>query len=239
MGGGIGLIAGASHRIATGNTVFAMPEISIGLYPDVGASWFLNQIPKGLGLFLALTGTFFNAKDGVAAGLVDYTIDSCEIGSLISELKLLSWQGLSTDNEILISQHFNSLQLKSPNQQIGNLTNYQKLFEQLASHNNLEQCYRAIIDHQSQDAWFIKAKNKLQLGSPLSAFIIFQQLCNCQSLTLAQCFSKELALSLKFCQHSEFVEGVRALLVEKDNAAKWQYENIADVEKSEVDWFFS
>ena len=239
MGGGVGLMAGASHRIATENTVLSMPEIAIGLYPDVGASWYLNQMPKGMGLFVGLTGCFINAQDGVAAGLVDYTIESNEVDSLLTELKVFSWHVLEADNKKLVSQYLNSVQLKQPKKIIGNLTNHQKLFDQIASLNNLEQCYRAIVDHQSQDAWFIKAKNKLKLGSPLSAFIIFQQLHNCQYLSLEQCFSKELALSLKFCQHSEFIEGVRALLVEKDNVAKWQYKNIVDVAKLQVEWFFT
>src|SRR5690606_23090314 len=74
MGGGLGLMVGASHRIVTETSRIAMPEISIGLFPDVGASWFLNRLPAGCGLYLGLTGNSLNGRDARFLGLADHCI---------------------------------------------------------------------------------------------------------------------------------------------------------------------
>ncbi|HAR09137.1 MAG TPA: enoyl-CoA hydratase, partial [Cobetia sp.] len=71
MGGGLGLTAGGRHRLVTETTRIAMPEITIGLYPDIGASWFLNKMPPGVGLYLGLTGASINARDALDLGMAD------------------------------------------------------------------------------------------------------------------------------------------------------------------------
>ncbi len=76
MGGGIGLAAGASHRVVTERSKLAMPEITIGLYPDVGGTWFLNRMPAGFGLYLGMTGTRLNGDDCLYLGLADYLLNS-------------------------------------------------------------------------------------------------------------------------------------------------------------------
>ncbi len=83
MGGGLGLMAGASHRIVTASSRIAMPEMAIGLYPDVGGSWFLNRMPEGCGLFLGLTGASINSADAKLIDLADHF--------LTHDKKLLCW----------------------------------------------------------------------------------------------------------------------------------------------------
>ncbi|MGL5708625.1 MAG: enoyl-CoA hydratase/isomerase family protein, partial [Aeromonas sp.] len=93
MGGGIGLFAGADFRVVTERSLFAMPEVTIGLYPDVGASWFLSRMPGRLGLWLGLTGARFNGVDALALGLADHAIASGERSGLLSRLAMLDWAG--------------------------------------------------------------------------------------------------------------------------------------------------
>src|SRR6201996_1647517 len=93
MGGGIGLLAGASHRVLTPKTRLAMPEITIGLYPDVGGSWFLGRAPGRLGLFLALTGAPLNASDACFAGLGDFVLNHEDHGRVLKGLEAGEWSG--------------------------------------------------------------------------------------------------------------------------------------------------
>ena len=86
MGGGIGLFAGASHKVVTEKTLLAMPEVTIGLYPDVGASWFLNKVSNNTGLFLGITGAIFNAVDALNIGLANVAIKSSVKSEVISSL---------------------------------------------------------------------------------------------------------------------------------------------------------
>src|SRR5690606_15892346 len=93
MGGGIGLMAGASHRVATPKTRLAMPEIGIGLYPDVGGSWLLSRLPGKSGAFLALTAASINAADALFAGLADFLVPHEQHGALLQAIAGASWQG--------------------------------------------------------------------------------------------------------------------------------------------------
>jgi len=91
MGGGIGIMNGASYRVVTERSVLAMPEIAIGLFPDVGGTYFLNQLPAGLGLFLGLTGARFSGLDAVAIGMADGLIRAEKKTEALSGLTRLSW----------------------------------------------------------------------------------------------------------------------------------------------------
>ena len=96
-----------------------------------------------------------------------------------------------------------------------------------------------MVEGETSSVWFNKAQRKLSHGTPLSAHIIYQQLSNCQALTLSECFEQEFNLSIRCCQFSEFTEGVRALLVDKDKQPNWLYKNVESVDKQQVAWFFT
>lgn len=91
MGGGLGLMQGASHRVVSESSRIAMPEVTIGLFPDVGATRFLNDLPQGLGLFFALTGASINASDAISLGLADHYVESSNIGNIVQQLEKVSW----------------------------------------------------------------------------------------------------------------------------------------------------
>ncbi|MCO4798798.1 MAG: enoyl-CoA hydratase/isomerase family protein [Colwelliaceae bacterium] len=240
MGGGIGLVAGASHRAATEKTVMAMPEVTIGLYPDVGASWFLNQMPKGVGLFLGLTGMSFNGYDAKNLALIDNIVLSNEIESLNSQLLSIKWSKKEKDNHQLLSDFLDKNEI-SNQQKINNtlIDINLETIKRVTVFDNIIDIYNAIINEESDDEWFIKAQRKLKHGSPLSAHLIFHQLKLCQDLSLTECFQREFNLSKRCCQFSEFVEGVRALLVDKDNEPVWAYKSIEKVDNEKVKWFFT
>ncbi len=97
MGGGMGLMAGCSHRLVTERTRFAMPEITIGLFPDASGSWFLQRMPAKMGLFLGLTGAMCNGNDALLANLAEYAVASSDYDAVIQSLKQSNWQ-VAADN---------------------------------------------------------------------------------------------------------------------------------------------
>src|SRR5210317_2329465 len=98
MGGGLGVMAGCSHRVVTQKTRIAMPEVTIALFPDVGGSWFLNHMPGKSGLFLALSGASINAADAIYVGIADRFISSDRKSQVLEQLLLQSWSAYARAN---------------------------------------------------------------------------------------------------------------------------------------------
>ncbi|SEL62916.1 Enoyl-CoA hydratase/carnithine racemase [Colwellia chukchiensis] len=241
MGGGIGLFAGASHKVVTETSLLAMPEISIGLYPDVGGSWFLNKMPNNIGLFLALTGAMVNARDALTLGLANYAIKRDLKDLLLADLTDVAWLG-AKENFSLLSQLLNGFQQQSSavfNALPAQVEQHTNTILQLTAFDNISDIYHAILALETEHRWLQAAQDKLKRGSALSAAISYQQLKKCQNLSLAECFVAELNLSLRCCQFREFSEGVRALLVDKDKTPDWAYKTIDHVPTEVVQWFFT
>jgi len=239
MGGGLGMMVGGSHRVVTENSRIAMPEISIGLYPDVGGSYFLNRMPKNCGLFLGLTGASINAADAKYCHLADHFVANDKKDSFIEQLTQLNWQdevALNHESLSILLLDFEQgsvvLQLETK------LIEHNALIEQVTRFDNLKEIVDGILTADCEDKWFIRAQKSLKHGSALSASLAYQQLQSGESLSLADCFRMELSLSVKSGQFGEFVEGVRALLIDKDNAPQWHFDSIENVDKKVVDWFF-
>ena len=241
MGGGIGLFAGASHKVVTEKTLLAMPEVTIGLYPDVGASWFLNKVSNNTGLFLGMTGAIFNAVDALNIGLANVAIKSSVKSDVISSLSNVQWQ-TNNENYELLDKALNKFVQQSEQafaSMTSNVVEHQAIIKQLTNFDNGADIYQAILALDTESDWLQRSQAKLKKGSPLSALIIYQQLLLSKDLTLEQCFASELNLSLRCCQYPEFSEGVRALLVDKDKSPRWQYENINDIPAERLAWFFT
>ena len=239
MGGGLGLMVGGSHRVVTENSRIAMPEISIGLFPDVGGSYFLNRMPNHCGMFLGLTGASINAADAKYCHLADFFVSSDSKNELFEQLIQVDWLDSSELNydklsSLLISFEKNSMNLLPESK----LTEHKALIEQLTNFDNLQLIVDEILAVQIDDKWFSRAQQSLKQGSALSASLAFQQIQSGASLSLADCFRMELNLSVKSGKFGEFLEGVRALLIDKDNSPQWHFSSVEAVDKKVVDWFF-
>lgn len=230
MGGGLGLMAGASHRVVTATSRIAMPEMAIGLYPDVGASWFLNRMPAGCGLFLGLTGASINAADAKFIGLADHFVLHERKAALIDKLKSINWGDTIALNHQKLSDALRSEEDQCRTQMpLSQIRPHQSEIEALAGLTELETVIAAINAMQGEDKWLQKAKESLAYGSPITAHIVFELLKLGQSKILADSFRLELGLSVQCGKLGEFTEGVRALLMDKDLQPKWQYKTVADV----------
>jgi len=241
MGGGVGLMAGASHRVSTEKTLMAMPEVTIGLYPDVGASWFLNKMPNNIGMFLGLTGAMFNGVDALQLDLADHLIKSERYNNIQDELLKVSWHNNEANHQLL-SDLLNEFIINTKNQPQSLIVMHQCIISELTNYDNIADIYHAIINAQLTDAdnkWLLQAQQKILKGSPLSIAIIYQQLQRSKTMALKQCFDSELNLSLRCCQQNEFSEGVRALLVDKDKEPQWQFKEISEIDNKIVEWFFN
>ena len=238
MGGGLGLMSGGSHRVVTETSRIAMPEISIGLYPDVGGSYFLNQMPAGCGLFLGLTGAFINAADAIYSNLADYFVPHYAKQTLFDKLLAANWQEDVLHQTLSsICDDFHTLH----NEQLpqGNLIEYQDWFTSLATKIDVSQAVEYIMSVNAEDnKWLSKAQKTLSAGSPITANLVFEQLLRGKDMTLAECFQMELGLSCKCGEFGEFQEGVRALLIEKDHQPNWRFKYVDQVPKETIDYFF-
>ena len=238
MGGGIGLMNGASSRVVTERTTMAMPEMSIGLYPDVGGTCFLNQMPDGLGLFLGLTSARFDGTDAVAIGMADLEIRSDRKATVLAGLKDLSWTADGFENKTLLRQYLEAL-VEPTAAKSSAILERLDVIQSLTMKDSLEAVDAALHAWQGDDPWLRDAIQNYLRGSPTSAKVIFQQLTRGKTLSLKEIFLREWDMSLNFCARSDFLEGVRARLIDKDQVPRWNPATLEGVSDEEVERFFS
>lgn len=240
MGGGLGLMVAASHRVVTETSRIAMPEISIGLYPDVGGTYFLNKMPDTCGLFLGLTGASINASDAKYTGLADFFILANKRETLLNTLQKVNWGNTVALNHDKLSDAMRSLeQLSNSSLPDSHIRAQKVLIDQVTNFDNLADIVDAIVTTDVEDNWFNKAQKSLKHGSAISGHLVYEQLKRADKLSLSDCFKMELSLSVKCGQYGEFYEGVRALLIDKDYKPEWKFNSIRDVDLTIIDWFFT
>ncbi len=238
MGGGLGLMAGASHRIVTEKSRIAMPEISIGLFPDVGGTWFLNRMPDGTGLFLGLTGATCNATDAVELGWAEAFIPQSQKDAVFRALRQQQWSS-SESNHSRVTQLCRSLTEQHRSQAPkGQIDQHRAIIHQVTQGDTLAEVIEQILALPANDPWFEKAQKTLAKGSPISAQLVWRQLQTGGRLSLAEVFQRELIMAIQSTRQGEFREGIRALLIDKDLQPKWRFNTVADVPTEVIDAFF-
>jgi enoyl-CoA hydratase/carnithine racemase len=238
MGGGMGIFAGGGYKVVTEKARLAMPEITIGLFPDVGGTWFLNRLPGRTGLFLGLTGAHMNAGDAMFLGLADRYVASDHIESLLESLQSVEdWSRphASVDNLLRrledgdradcpdspVEQHFDTINRACD---AGDLRGIEAGILRLAD---------------SEEKFLAKAAKGLASGCPMTAHLIYRQMTRGAHLSLREVFQRELKMAWHCCLHGDFQEGIRALLVDKDGEPKWRHASIAEVPEADIDEHFT
>ncbi|MDF2444786.1 MAG: putative enoyl-CoA hydratase/isomerase family protein [Moraxellaceae bacterium] len=220
MGGGIGLMSGASHRIVTETSRLAMPEITIGLYPDVGGSYFLSRVKGRLGLFVGMTGVHLNAADALHIGLADHAVAGARREAVIAALCAVHWSVDASQHRQQVSATLAAEQ--APELAASELQQREAALNRRAGSDDLAALYASLTAPVPEDPWLNRTAQSLAKGSPTSAALIHRQWLRGASMTLEAVFQEELVISCQCARHPDFIEGVRALLVDKDNAPEWQ-----------------
>jgi enoyl-CoA hydratase len=219
MGGGAGLSVHARHRLADPSLVFAMPETAIGFVPDVGSTWFLPRCPEGLGLYLALTAARMGQGDAIAAGLADRAV-------ALSDFELLL-ESLAGGEKV--ARAIDAVAGKpGPAPLMAERTRIATLFTAASVESVLERLVR------EDSAFARQAATAIRANSPTSLKLAFHLLYRGATLDLRQCLAQEYRAAAHLLARHDIQEGVRAALIDKDRAPKWQPSALAAVTEAGI-----
>jgi enoyl-CoA hydratase len=222
MGGGVGLSVNGRVRVATDKTLFAMPETAIGLFPDVGGSHFLPRAPGALGAYLALTGQRLKAADMVYCGFATHYVPSPEVPALLGAL------AAEPAEQALARLH------RDPGP--APLAEHRAAIDRCFGHDTVEAILAALGAEGTE--WAAKTRAGLTKMSPTAMKVSLRALHRGRGLAFEDCMRMEFRLS-QACMHGhDFFEGVRALLVDKDNAPRWQPATLGEVDEALVERHF-
>jgi enoyl-CoA hydratase/carnithine racemase len=236
MGGGIGLMVGASHRVVTPKTRLAMPEIGIGLYPDVGGSWFLPRLPGRSGAFLALTGAPLNAADALFAGMADFALQPEHHAPLLAAIAAAPWQGDAAADGAALSHLIEALAGAGVALPPSPLRTHLERINTVIGHDRLADLAPRLAALASDaDPWLAHAGAAFAKGSPSSAALALALMQRCRHASLADALRLEYQASVGCCAHHDFAEGVRALLIDKDKSPRWQPASLAELTPAWID----
>ena len=217
MGGGVGVAIHGSHRVVTENALFAMPETGIGLFPDVGGTWFLPRMPGEIGLYLGLTGARLRAADTLYCGVATHYIPRARLAGMDGSADALERLADDPGEPPLAGQR-----------------------------ESIDRCFAgdsvdAIIAvlRSEGDEWADKTLAVLATKSPTSLKVAFRQIREGASLDFAAAMRLEYRLAQRFCAGHDFREGVRAVIIEKDQKPQWQPPDLDAVSESDVDAYFA
>lgn len=239
MGGGMGLMQGARRRVVTESSRLAMPEVLIGLTPDVGGSWFLSRLPGRLGLFLALTGVSVNAHDALHLGLADRALPQKSFDALLEYLYAQPWRRMA-DNIGLLDRALTAFavqhSLALPASPVAQHALRLQALMQCGDLHEVVTAIEALRD--DSDPWLQQAAKQMAQASPTAVAVCWEIHHRLRQASLAEVFRSELNLAVNFCLQHDFREGVRARLIDKDQAPRWQPAALKDVTPEWVEAHF-
>jgi 3-hydroxyisobutyryl-CoA hydrolase len=252
MGGGVGLSIHAPFRIATENTLFAMPETTIGFFPDVGASFFLPKMEGGLGTYLALTSEQLKGVDTFYHGVATHYVHSSTLQQLearLAELQFPDYMSLKERFKIInatIEEFSTGLPAERPHISGDLRKTIDRIFHvEQPSVLDIVKSLEGVKNDSSKpelQTWADKTIQTINSRSPISVSVAFEQLrlARLQSWSIAQTFQREYDIASKFMAHPDFVEGVTARLIErKKERPNWKPNTLADVKTRDIHAFFS
>jgi len=208
MGGGVGISQPCTYRVATNNTKFSMPEATIGLFPDVGGGWYLPRLPGQIGKYLALSAERIDGADCRAIGLATHYIPSDQLDAVKAELVSRPADVEAILDAATVEHPPSALLARQPD------------IERLYAADTLEGIFNALAADNSE--WAQQQLANLRKKSPQTCKISLRLLRDGATRTdFAEEMKSEYAIASRIIMRPDFVEGVRALLVDKDNNPRW------------------
>lgn len=232
MGGGVGLTFGAEFRIITEKTRWAMPEINLGFFPDVGAGYFLNKMPGYIGTYLALTGAWLKGMDILHVGAADYLINSNLIDDCMTEIKdetIYSKDKVNTQLRDIFAKYKSTYSGSE-------IEEREKMINKHFRFGSVEEIISSLKANNS--GYLEEAYNILKNASPVSLKVILKQLKVYKEKTIKESLKIDRVLVSNFLDHNDFYEGVRSVLVDKDRKPNYEYIRLEEVSDLFVDSFF-
>jgi enoyl-CoA hydratase/carnithine racemase len=236
LGGGMGISQGSHFRIVGERTRMAMPEVAIGFFPDVGGSYFLSRLPGQLGRYLALTGTQIGAADALYTGLADIYLPPAALALIAVDLSALHW----SNEHFADLQRFMQARASAP-QALPTLPAMRECIDAHFSKATVGAILNS-LESESRAAyapWAQETAKLMRSRSPTLLSVTLRQLQRGATLSLADCFRMELGMAAYAFEQGDFLEGVRAVLIDKDNSPHWQPGRIEEVTEAMIDAFFS
>jgi len=232
MGGGVGISVHGSHRIATERTLFAMPETGIGLFPDVGGGWFLPRLSGELGTWLALTGARLKGSDVTTAGVATHFVPSDSIAALTA--KLLEVEA-ADDAEQGINRLISSFGQDCPS---ASFEEYSDCLNACFSFDRAEDILAALEADAS--SWAAQQAEVLKTKSPRTVKVALRQLREGRMFkTFEENMRNEYRIAARQVASHDFLEGVRAVLIDKDHDPKWDPDSLAGIDEAIIDEVFA
>jgi enoyl-CoA hydratase len=224
MGGGVGLSLHGTHRVAGDKYSFAYPEVGIGFFPDVGATHALPRLPGKIGMWIGLTGWRCNADDGVYCGLATHRVASAQFAELES--------ALTTDESV-----GEILKTFSKPREKGKLEEAHPLIDRIFALPSVEEILGALDGEMNEFA--SQLARAMRQKSPTSLKIAFEQVQRGAKLDFAEAMQTEFRIVNRVAREPDFYEGIRAVVIDKDNAPKWNPASLEAVAEDKVASYFA
>ena len=232
MGGGMGVSVNGSHRVVTERSLCAMPEVHIGLFPDVGATRYLNLCPGKIGLYLALTGARIKAADMLYCGFATQYVRHERVADLVEALVTIDWRAGEERAQVdAVLERYRESPGAPP------LAGLRPEIDRCFAGASIEAILEALARERSD--WARETRATIERASPISLKITFHQMKLGEA---GMDIEAALALEYRMTQHvmaaHDFYEGIRAVLVDKDQNPRWQPASLADIGEAEVARYF-
>ncbi|KAB7739521.1 enoyl-CoA hydratase/isomerase family protein [Parvibaculum sedimenti] len=224
MGGGVGVSVNGSRRVATERLTFAMPETGVGLFPDVGGTYFLPRCPGEIGMFLGITGERLKVADAVYAGIADVYVPS----DRLDLLKMRLAEGVSIDVALR--------ELSAPADEAP-LARHRASIDRHFAKGSVSEIVASLKADGGE--WEAKVAANIETKSPTSCSVAYRQIREGDRLSFEEAMQLEYRLTNRFIKGHDFYEGVRAIIIDKDQAPKWKPAKLDDVTTAEIDAYFA
>lgn len=226
LGGGMGLFQGASLKVITEQSRLGMPETAIGYFPDVGGSYFLSRLPGELGSYMAVSGVMLDAKDALYAGLADWMLPAERIEQFDTALAQISWS-----DEPAVDLCRVLIELCTAPEEDPALIKLQPAIDEHFAFDQVEHIIASLAAEERPEylEFAQQLLATLSSRSPMAMVTALAMQRRGRQLSLEQCFAMEQQAIAQWFEQGDFIEGVRALIVDKDKQPKWKYSSAEEV----------
>lgn len=226
MGGGMGISMHGSHRVATENAVFAMPEVGIGFFPDVGGTYVLPNLGGSFGIWLGLTGNKIGHGDALWSGISTHTVSSAYVPALVEEI------AESGDPGTELREFFKAAPRQTSTEVLQSIAKH-------FSRDTLGGVIASLERAAPSDEFAASALSTIRKRSPTSLHVTFRAMAEGSTMSMADCMKMEYRILNRMLESHDLYEGIRAALVEKGSTPVWKPARIEDVSEASVDEYFA